>query len=159
MVYYTNTNRSTNTNTDSNTNANTNTNTNTNYLCNTWGIVKLLWTLCCSCHTIYGFQYIAKSFIFSGLIHAFFGILGLLLFFAGIDNSLVCFGCSTSPYLVDFPRVSGFSVSINAYAFSLNYRAPFYTCLSSKSLPKLSPTPNKVILKRIHFLEPILYRF
>jgi len=68
---------------------------------------------------IYGFQYIAKSFIFSGLIHAFFGILGLLLFFAGIDNSLVCFGCSTSPYLVDFPRVSGFSVSINAYAFSL----------------------------------------
>ncbi len=68
---------------------------------------------------IYGFQFIAKSFIFSGLIHAFFGIFGLLLYFVGLDNSLVCFGCSTSPYLVDFPRVSGFSVSINAYAFSL----------------------------------------
>ena len=68
---------------------------------------------------IYGFQFIAKSFIFAGLIHAFFGIFGLLLYFVGLDNSLVCFGCSTSPYLVDFPRVSGFSVSINAYAFSL----------------------------------------
>jgi len=68
---------------------------------------------------LYGFNFIARSFIFSGLFHALIGICGFLLYFSGMNNSLVCFNCSTSPYLSEFPRVLGLSASINAYAFSL----------------------------------------
>jgi hypothetical protein len=72
-----------------------------------------------------GWLIIAKVVLWSGLINALIAITGLLLFMSGIDvmadvkNGLVTKTGSSTPYLIGFPRLIGFSLTPNALAYSL----------------------------------------
>jgi hypothetical protein len=72
-----------------------------------------------------GWLFIAKAILYSGLLNALIAITGLLLFMAGIDfmadvdSGLITLSGTSTPYLIGFPRLTGFSLTPNALAYSL----------------------------------------
>ena len=67
----------------------------------------------------FGWLFVVKAILYSGLINALLGITGLLLFIVGIESSLISTVSTTSPYFEGFPRLTGFSLSPNGFAYSL----------------------------------------
>ena len=73
----------------------------------------------------FGWLFIAKVVLWSGLINALIAIIGLLLFMAGVEvmadveTGLVTITGSSTPYFIGFPRLMGFSLTPNALAYSL----------------------------------------
>jgi hypothetical protein len=67
----------------------------------------------------FGWLFVLKAILYSGLLNALLGITGLLLFMIGIDSSLVNTAGSSAPYFEGFPRLTGFSLYSNGFAYSL----------------------------------------
>jgi len=68
----------------------------------------------------YGVNFALKAIIYSGLVNAILGFSGLALLLFGMESELVCLesSCTSSPYAEDIPRIIGFSLSPNGYAYS-----------------------------------------
>ncbi len=68
----------------------------------------------------YGVNFVLKAIIYAGLTNATLGFFGLALLLFGIESELVCLAssCTSSPYVEDIPRMIGFSLSPNGYAYS-----------------------------------------
>ena len=67
----------------------------------------------------FGWEFIFKAIFYAGLINALIGLFGLCVYFIGIDNNLVTTLGTSSNYLIGFPRIKGFSLTPNGYAYPL----------------------------------------
>lgn len=68
---------------------------------------------------VLGRTFIIKGVFYSGFTNAVIGIVGLVLFALGFDNDFITQSGTSSPYLLGFPRLKGFSLTSNAYAYLL----------------------------------------
>ena len=66
----------------------------------------------------FGWRLIAIAVLITGLVNAILGFTGLILYFYGVETQLVCADCTSSPYMREFPRMVGFSLSPNGYAYA-----------------------------------------
>lgn len=72
---------------------------------------------------VFGYTFVLKAILYSGLVNAIVALLGLLLFTLDIESNLVSTINTSSPYLANFPRLTGFSITPNGLAYS------FFTAL------------------------------
>ena len=77
----------------------------------------------------FGWEFIFKAILFAGLLNALIGLFGLVIYFIGIENRLVTILGTSSNYLIGFPRLIGFSLSPNGFAYPL-----FISLISSLAL-------------------------
>jgi hypothetical protein len=68
----------------------------------------------------FGIKFVLEAIFYAGLINAIVAFFGLMLALFDIESGLVCLpaSCTTAPYLEDMPRMVGFSLSPNGYAYS-----------------------------------------
>ncbi|MDC0253354.1 hypothetical protein OAK75_00550 [Bacteriovoracales bacterium] len=82
-------------------------------------LVVIAWTFF-QITLFYGKEFTAKIILWSGLFYGGIGLSALLLHLVfGVETSLVCFKCTSSNYFAGFPRIKGFSLSINAFGFHI----------------------------------------
>jgi len=119
----------------------------------------------------FGWRLIATAVFFAGLVNAILGFIGVFLYIYGIESQLVCIGCTSSPYMSGIPRVVGFSLTPNGYAYAqfsalmmaptlLSYRSKGYI-LSAISVIALSLfmsfSKTSLLFLLAYFIFGILY--
>ncbi len=66
----------------------------------------------------FGWRLIVAAILFAGLVNAILGFTGIFLYVYGFESQLICSGCTSSPYMSGIPRVVGFSLTPNGYAYA-----------------------------------------